>query len=84
LPVSCNRHFILTCILRLSRSRRRGEGGGRHHVCGRGEGKDSGGEQDAEVNPAKAQVRAAEFGEQAVVVEPQDLDVEEGDGVGQV
>src|SRR5215831_4791156 len=32
LPISNNRHFILARILRLSRSRRRGEGGGRRHA----------------------------------------------------
>ena len=58
-------------------SQGRGQNGG-------GKGQNSGGEQDAEVNPAKSQVHAAELGEQAVVVEPQDPDVEEGDGVGQV
>src|SRR5215468_2273636 len=35
LPISHNRHFILARILRLSRSRRRGEGGGRPHAHGR-------------------------------------------------
>src|SRR5215831_19012775 len=35
LPISHNRHFILARILRLARSRRRGEGGGRPHAHGR-------------------------------------------------
>ena len=35
LPISHKRHFILARILRLSRSRRRGEGGGRPQAHGR-------------------------------------------------
>jgi len=35
LPISHNRHFILARILRLSRSRCRGEGGGQPHAHGR-------------------------------------------------